>query len=192
MEINSKNIVQKVVENSKKGFTLIELLVAVLIVGILVAICVPKYLLAVDRSMFASLESTTMTLKGAYERYYFIHDAYPKSFDSLDIDLEGKIVKPRSDYECKVMTNMFCCISKGSSSANGTIRCGKIDETFFFTYTVMARPNSSIDVGQSCGYKTNNKRAQRLCDSYQWSKKQNSNIFLPSGLINGYTYYSLQ
>ena len=73
-----------------QAFTLIELLVVVLIIGILAAIAVPKYQLAVAKSKFSTLKDATIALKNAQEIYYLQNGTYANRFDLLDINLPGE------------------------------------------------------------------------------------------------------
>ena len=76
------------VKDKSKGFTLLELLVVVLIIGILTAIALPQYKLAVAKSKFATLKNKVKTLYEAEHRYYLIHNGYTFSKDNLDIDIK--------------------------------------------------------------------------------------------------------
>ena len=73
---------------NKKGFTLIEMLVVVLIIGILAAIALPQYQMAVGRSKLSTLKEITHSLASAAQRYYMVHNSYEGiSINKVDVEI---------------------------------------------------------------------------------------------------------
>ena len=82
-----------------QAFTLIELLVVVLIIGILAAIAVPQYQVAVAKSRFATLKNLTKSIQLAQERYYLSNDKYATKFEELDIVMPaGELNEDGNEY----------------------------------------------------------------------------------------------
>ncbi len=69
----------------KYGFTLVELAVVVVIIGVLAAFAVPRFMASVERSKAAEAFNYLASVQSAQERYHAREGTYASAITDLDI-----------------------------------------------------------------------------------------------------------
>ena len=72
---------------NKQAFTLIELLVVVLIVGILAAVALPQYKIAVGKARVMRFAPLMKSIKNAQIVYHMANGSYSRVFSVLDLEV---------------------------------------------------------------------------------------------------------
>lgn len=109
------------IKSNRSGFTLIELLVVVLIIGILAAMALPSYRVAVGTSRVATMYALVRSVDQAQQHFYMQTGRYASNLESLIIAMPAGFTKTRENF----ITNntVTCQIVRDIEGGSASFRC---------------------------------------------------------------------
>lgn len=105
----------------KQGFTLIELLVVVLIIGVLAAMALPQYRVAVGMSRASTMYAFMRGVDQAQQAFYMANNRYATTFDSLSVGIPPGFTK--TDEKTIRKGRMECWLMTEHGNAEISIKC---------------------------------------------------------------------
>ena len=167
---------------NKQAFTLIELLVVVLIIGILAAVAMPQYQLAVMKSRYATLKHLTRSIADAQRVYYLANGKYATHFEQLDISLPGGKLDTSTSYKYNYPWGY--CDTGSSSSDISAVWMGCSNLQIKMRYQLYLNPDAALCFIHSAAAPTTLLLQARICKQ-ETSASPNSNASMG---ITVYTY----
>ena len=136
------------------AFTLIELLVVVLIIGILAAVAIPQYQVAVAKSRLATIKSLVENVASAEEVYYLANGKYTADVKDLDVSVPGGWTEGENQETDGVITKREYVFNWGKCWINATQFTCSVDISNVLVYYKKYYEHAATPIKRRCIVRT--------------------------------------
>ena len=170
-------------QNTRWGFTLIELLVVVLIIGILAAVAVPQYKVAVGKARLSQLITAVKTVVRSEELFYITYGKYTNDWNSIDISFAGTV--DSNNHSLTQNDGLLLSLTLGSNTSPASVSASntKLPGITIMHSFAHSGLTTNWDNNMYCYAEKNNIQAQKLC-----MNATNKYFYNDSGQANRYTF----
>ncbi|UCE66435.1 MAG: prepilin-type N-terminal cleavage/methylation domain-containing protein [Candidatus Zixiibacteriota bacterium] len=129
-------MIRKLGNRSSVGFTLIELMVVVVIIGILAALAIPRFMTSAAKSKQSEAQQLLKQIYSMQRSYFMLHESYclngvtassaaPQAYAYINVEI---LLPARYTYSMAASQNTFTCTATANIDDDATIDTWTIND----------------------------------------------------------------
>ena len=130
-------MITKIKNRDKRGFTLIELMIAVVIIGILAALAIPRFMTSASKAKQSEAQQLLKQIYTMQRAYFMMHESYclngvtastiaPQAYAQIHVEV---LLPARYAYSMVSTATTFTCTATANIDDDATIDTWTVDDS---------------------------------------------------------------